>query len=268
VRSDESNESCLWAYAITADHGGVEQYALSGVAGARVRAVGVAGLTVLVSDVSQAEFGERALRLNLENAEWLEDVARAHHQVIDAMAHMFPLLPLRLATVYSNDAAMTAALAGRGDELRDALRRIGGRVEWGVKAYAARQREGERHGSTAGTGPGAGADGAGIAYLKRRRAELSAQEDSRRTAAASARAVHTELSGQAEQARLYPPQAPALSGSKVPMLLNATYLLGADGADRFASAVAATANAHPDLRLVLTGPWPPYSFAGDAGLET
>jgi len=260
----------LWAYAITQDPDGVDQYALSGVAGARVRAVGVAGLTVLVSDVSRAEFGEQALRLNLENAEWLEDVARAHHEVIDAMAHMFPLLPLRLATVYSNDAAMTAALAGRGDELRGALRRIGGRVEWGVKAYAARQREGERHGGTAGTGQGAGAgaDGAGIAYLKRRRVELSAQEDSRRTAAASARAVHTELSGQAEQARLYPPQAPALSGSKVPMLLNATYLLGADGADRFASAVAATANAHPDLRLVLTGPWPPYSFAGDAGLQT
>src|SRR5258708_34426215 len=49
---------------------------------------------------------------------------------------MFPLLPTRLATVCTGDAARCAALASRQDQLRGALRRVGGRVEWGVKAYA------------------------------------------------------------------------------------------------------------------------------------
>jgi hypothetical protein len=47
------------------------------------------------------------------------------------------------------------------------------------------------------------------------------------------------------------------------MLLNAAYLLAADQATDFNAAVAAQATAHPELRIELTGPWPPYSFAAD-----
>lgn len=104
-----------------------------------------------------------------------------------------------------------------------------------------------------------------MAYLKRRRAQISARQEFSRTAAASAREVHIELSGHAAQARLYPPQAPALSRTKAPMLLNAAYLIDADGAAGFHSVVAVAAAAHPGLRLDLTGPWPPYSFAGREG---
>lgn len=268
-----------WVYAI-ADHAGGDVYLPAGVAGTRVRAVAAAGLTVLASDVDLDEFGEAALRRNLENLEWLEETARAHHSVVDAAARLFPLLPARFATVYSGVATMVAALGERGDQLRAALARVGGRMEWGVKAYAvpahrgdrpARTREGDpaqpvaaRAAATgAAAGAGAGAEpGAGIAYLKRRRAQISAQRESSRTAAASAREVHVELSGHAAQARLYRPQAPTLSGTKAPMLLNAAYLLDAGGAAGFASVVAEAAAAHPDLRLDLTGPWPPYSFAG------
>ena len=46
------------------------------------------------------------------------------------------------------------------------------------------------------------------------------------------------------------------------MLLNAAYLLDASDGTSFTAAVAAEATAHPELRVELTGPWPPYSFAG------
>ena len=248
----------VWAYAITDQGGGANLSRLTGVAGATVRSVAASGFTVLVSDVDLAEFGEVALRRNLEDLAWLEEVARAHHHVIDAAIRLFPLLPTRLATVYSSHAAMAAALARRQEELRAALRRVGGRVEWGVKTYAAPVQAG---GETARGEVGAG--GAGLAYLKRRRAQLNAGERSARAALAGARAVHEELSGRAAQARLHPPQSPQLSGNQMPMLLNTAYLLDASASDGFASAVAAAATAHPELRLELTGPWPPYSFAGE-----
>ena len=76
-----------------------------------MRALTCSGLTALVSNVSLAEFGEAALRESLENLAWLDEVARLHHYVIDAAARLFPLLPVRLATVYSGDAAVCAALA-------------------------------------------------------------------------------------------------------------------------------------------------------------
>jgi hypothetical protein len=47
------------------------------------------------------------------------------------------------------------------------------------------------------------------------------------------------------------------------MLLNAAYLLDAADGVSFTAAVAGQATAHPELRIELTGPWPPYSFVGD-----
>jgi hypothetical protein len=173
------------------------------------------------------------------------------------------VLPTRLATVYTSDAAACAALDHRHDQLRDTLRRVGGRVEWGVKAYAAAGA------STAHktSGEAAGGDpesGAGLAYLRRRRDQLAAGREARSTAVQGARTVHAELAGQAAETMVRPPQPAQLTGSREPMLLNAAYLLDPGDGRTFTAAVAAEATAHPELRIELTGPWPPYSFASDS----
>jgi hypothetical protein len=82
---------------------------------------------------------------------------------------------------------------------------------------------------------------------------------------ASAETIHTDLSRYAAEAGLHPPQAPQLTGTKAPMILNAAYLVDTGRGEDFAAAVAALAGQHPGLRLELTGPWPPYSFAGTGG---
>jgi hypothetical protein len=264
-----SDERGIWAYAITQDAATTDLSWLPGVAGAPVRTATAAGLTVLVSDVDLAEFGEVALRRNLEDLDWLEGVARAHHEVIDTVSKMLPVLPTRLATVYSSDENMAAVLDGRRDELLAAMRRVGGRVEWGVKAYAvpeSEQPEARRPAAApveGGAPADAGGRGAGLAYLKRRKEQLSARAESQRSAAAGAQAVHGHLSTHAAQARLHPPQSPQLSGDRRPMMLNAAYLIEANDGTGFATEVAAVAEAHPELDLNLTGPWPPYSFTAE-----
>jgi hypothetical protein len=272
-----SGDNGVWTYAITEQErlsgpeGDVDLSWLTGIGEEQVRTITCSGLTALVSDVSLAEFGEAALRENLENLDWLDEVARLHHYVIDAAARLFPLLPVRLATVYGDDTAVCAALADHRDQLRDTLRRLGGRVEWGVKAYAAPESESEAErvpaarepvGAGAGTGTGPNS-GTGLAYLKRRRAELAAGRESRTGAVNGAREVHARLAGHAEAAMLRPPQSAQLSGIRLPMLLNAAYLVKAGDGTSFTAAVAGEATAHPELRIELTGPWPPYSFAGD-----
>ena len=254
-------EEGVWTYGITAsdrvaEPGGAPDLSwLTGVGGA-VRTVTCSGLTVLVSDVSLAEFGEAALREHLEDLEWLDEVARVHHYVVEAAARLFPLLPVRLATVYSGEAALCAALADHHDELLGALRRVGGRVEWGVKAYAAAEQ------AEAAVSPAAGEPGPGLAYLRRRRDQLAAGREARAAAVSGARAVHAGLAGKAAAAVVRPPQSAQLSKVRLPMLLNAAYLLDASDGTSFTAAVAAEATAHPELRIELTGPWPPYSFAG------
>ena len=234
-----SEDTGVWTYAITEDghlsgpDGEVDLSWLTGVGETKVRTATSCGLTVLVSDVSLADFGEAALRENLENLDWLDEVAREHHYVIDAAARLFPLLPVRLATVYSGDDALRAALAERGAQLLEALRRVGGRVEWGVKAYAAPE-------STAAAVP-----------------------ESTAAAVSAAQAIHAELTVKANATRFHPAPSGQLSRARQPMLLNAAYLLDAAGGVSFTAAVAGQATAHPELRIELTGPWPPYSFAGD-----
>jgi hypothetical protein len=251
-----------WVYAIAqhADSAGLGD--VTGVGGGPVRTVEGAGLTAVTETVPLEEFGEAALRRNLENLDWLEAVARAHHRVIDAVTRQGPVVPMRLATVYSTEAVLASVMEEHGSEFREALHRIGTRKEWGVKVYAAPEAGKASTQREPAASPEAAAAGAGSAYLRRRRDQLSAAKDTRRSAMASTQAVSDRLSRLAAQTRLHPPQAPQLTGSKEPMLLNAAYLLNDADRDAFAAAVAALAGEHPGIRLELTGPWPPYSFTG------
>ena len=256
----------VWIYAIAERVAMTPLRQLTGVGGGPVRPVAAAGLTAVAENVALAEFGEDALRRNLEDLDWLEATARAHHHVIDAVARQGPLVPMRLATVYSGDESIAVMLAERSADFRSALARISGRTEWGVKAYAARQSgpDGVPERVTRPTGPGAGA---GAAYLRRRRDELTSQKNARCETLASAEIIHAELSRHAAGTRVHPSQAPQLTGSKAPMILNAAYLLEDERGEDFAAVVAALGDQHPGVRLELTGPWPPYSFAGTGERE-
>jgi hypothetical protein len=254
----------IWVYAL-AERGGATLPGLAGVGGAEVRLIDADSLTAVVSNVALEEFGEEALRRNLEDLAWLEAVARAHHGVIDAAAQRFPLLPMRLATVYSGEETMMAGLTAHAAQFRSALERVRSRTEWGVKAYVVPVAKDAASGSPGPARPAGQAGGAdsGLAYLRRRRDALSASRESARGAADSAQAVHAQLERHAVDSRLHPPQSAQLSGRSEPMVLNAAYLLDDDRAAGFASEVEALGGRHPRLRLELTGPWPPYSFAAE-----
>lgn len=256
----------VWIYAITEHASEASLGQLRGVGGGPVRAIAGSELTAAVEDVELAEFGEEALRRNLEDLAWLEAVARAHHRVIDAVAEQGPLVPIRLATVYSSDGGVAAMLAERDTDFRAALQRIRGRKEWGVKAYAAGRPESQVASSGAEASASQGS-GVGAAYLQRRRDQLTAQKNSRRQMLGNAEVMHAELSERAAGARLHPPQAPQLTGNKSLMILNAAYLVDDERGEDFASVVTAMAERYPGVKLELTGPWPPYSFAANEESE-
>lgn len=244
----------VWLYAVAAEVPAAGLGQLAGVGGRPVRAITSAGLTAIASDVGLAEFGEGALRANLEDMAWLEATATAHHRVIDAMSRTQPVVPMRLATVYSGEEKVQAMLGQRGADVREVLGRIRARQEWGVKAYA-----GAVVGAAAGSGPGRA--GSGAEYLRRRQDELTASKQARQQALASVERVHDTLSRLAAAWRLHPPQAPALTGTKAAMILNAAYLLDEAAGQQFGETVQQLAGQHPAVQLQLTGPWPPYSFA-------
>ena len=244
-------DAVVYLYAVS-DADAPDPDVSAGVDGAPVRRVVAGRLAAVVSAVDAVRFSEEALQRSLEDLQWLEATARAHHAVVAAAAQGGPVAPVRLATVYLDDDRVRGLLTEKEAAFASALDRVRGRVEWGVKGFAAPSAASAEPEPAPGAGPGA-------SYLAKRLAQRNSAARGQEAALAAAEAVHRELAGAALAERRYPPQDPRLTGRQEEMVLNAAYLVPADGAAALRDVVEA--HAEGAVRLELTGPWAPYSFA-------
>ncbi|MBT2366097.1 GvpL/GvpF family gas vesicle protein [Streptomyces sp. ISL-10] len=258
--SPTAGDELSYVYAIGRDHAALQRTAvlLSGVDDRAVRLVTRAGgLAALVSHVPAGVYDEQALKAQLEDLSRLEAIARAHHAVVDAAFAAATVLPMRLATVYRDDDRVTAVLGERHDEFDRLLQRLDRHVEFGVKVYAdpdsvpvRRQPHGERT-----------AESPGRAYLQQRRAQRRTGEDVRRAAAAVAADAATAVRDLASERVVHRPQQGGLSGRSGENVANDAYLVPAHSAQGFRTRLDALVRDTPGVRIEVTGPWAPYSFA-------
>ncbi|GGO77618.1 GvpL/GvpF family gas vesicle protein [Nonomuraea cavernae] len=243
----------VYLYAVTRAEEHACPEGLTGVSGLPVRSLAHRGLAALYSLVSLDEFGEERLRRSMEDLSWLEETARGHHRVVEAVARVLPTAPARLVTVYRLEQQLRDLLDERHDGFVAVLSHVAGRSEWAVKAYA------EPYESAPADESGPEDDRPGLAYLKRRRAGLHGREAAWRRAATRAEFVHEVLMSVAVEGRLHRAQDPQLSGREELMVLNGAYLVDEDRADEFARVLGDLDGDGVTVELV--GPWAPYSFA-------
>jgi hypothetical protein len=140
------------------------------------------------------------------------------------------LLPVRYGTRVEDEAAVARVLGERRGELAEALERVRGSVELSVRVL---EPEAAKEPET----PATGAD-----YLRTRMRHAEVAND-----------VHAALE---PFARVGKRNAGRAAGE----LLRAAYLVDRDAVERFVERVAELQRSKPQLRLLCTGPWPPYSF--------
>jgi hypothetical protein len=230
-----------------------------GVDGRPVELIQHAGVAALVTPVPLAEFGEEALKEQLEDLERLETLARAHDDVLNAALEAGDLLPFRMCTIYESADSLRRMLEREAVELAAALSRLAGKTEWGVKAYL--KSGTARESAEAVQAPASGAD-----YLARKR-EGRAAADARREAVDDVVAgVHARLAERASAAVLSRPHDRRISGREEEMVLNGAYLVPREGAEAFTELVSELARRHDahGLTLEITGPWPAYHFVESA----
>ena len=75
--------------------------------------------------------------------------------------------------------------------------------------------------------------------------------------------MHAALLAHAVDGKRKPATDRSLSGRDAWTVLNGTYLVDKSSVDEFRAAVAAVDEQSTGIELEITGPWPPYSFAGD-----
>jgi hypothetical protein len=235
---------------------GLDVSALSGTAGLRgapLEVVEHRELQAVVCTVELAEFGEELLPRNLEDLNWLEEVARCHHDVVFAAASAGTVAPMRLVTICSDDASVRSRIEGVYADLSVALQRVEGRREWSVKVYAPRREVPEPVETVRST--------SGAAYLQRKREQAAQRRSTGEQSQQVAEEIHQTLTGSVAAARVLAPQDPRLTGRSDPMILNAAYLVPDDEGEGFCNLVERLGEHHPGLEIELKGPWPPYSFA-------
>ncbi|WP_406379146.1 GvpL/GvpF family gas vesicle protein [Streptomyces sp. NBC_01618] len=262
-------EVITYAYAVARDADGVLEEELSGlpgVADAPVRLVhtGHCGdVVVAVSPVPAQDFQEAALRAHLEDLDWLESVARAHHRVIEALAARTTVLPLRLATVYLDDERVGQMLDARREAFAERLSDLAAQVEWGVKIYveapAATESPAEPSADPA-LSPGR-------AYLSHRRAQRHARDDAYRDAEQAARRVEDAARDVAVDRVQHRTQQGELARGPGENVVNDAYLVPLAHSEQFRADVMQAAEGLPGVRIEVTGPWAPYSFATPAEAE-
>ncbi|MGW7428089.1 GvpL/GvpF family gas vesicle protein [Streptomyces sp. NPDC054861] len=213
------------------------------------------GLAFVVSAVPRRDFDEAALKDHFEDLDWLESVARAHHDVVQTLAGHATVLPLRMATVYEDDARAREALVRRRAAFAERLARLEAQTEFGVKMYLVRSDA---------AGPGAepapeAALSPGKAYLQRRKAHRHAQEAVHAQARLAAEAIEAAAARHASQRVRHAAQSGALTGPEE-NVLNDAYLVPDDLAETFRAAVTDAARDFTGVRVDVTGPWAPYSF--------
>ena len=176
------------------------------------------------------------------------DDAFDHHRVVEELCARQPCLPIRFATRAADAEGARALIAARAGELAGALERVGRRRELAVTLLwlEAAVRPGRGH-AVAGAPPGR-------AFLERKRAAYEADERRRAEAEALARSLEAGLaSDQADVRHAFCP-SPEVA-------LSTAILAPAGEADAMKERVVRVASGLGGVRAVVSGPWPPYTFA-------
>lgn len=211
----------IYVYAVMASHAEVPP--LAGLDDAPLGARDVGDLTLAASDHEAAPAPSK------------EAVLR-HAQVVEALAQSgAAVLPARFGLAFDDEAALQDDVAAQAAELRAALERVRGCAEVGLRVLGPERDERPE-------APLSGGD-----YLRARLEETTERE---RLAAELHDALARHARGSTRN---------AAAGDR--LLLSAAYLVPHDAVGAFRHEVGKLERSHPELALVCTGPWPPYSFA-------
>lgn len=176
-----------------------------------------------------------------------------HEAIVEAVRRQGPALPVRFGTVFPDTTSVASALAKRYEPLAADLHRLGDKVEMGITAMWGTPPAGDGPGDATPEQPSRAAQGAGARYLLARAAGArrdAALKEKARSVARDLDAAFGALALERVETLLPTPRVAA----------RATYLLDPEGVTAFRTAFEDVRRTRDDLRFLLTGPWPPYSF--------
>ena len=205
--------------------------------------------------------------LGLWATEWSGDAtlaradAFAHHDLVAALCDAGPCLPVRFGTWFANEEVARRSVGEGEARFAAAVDRLADRQEvavtllWRDAVAAVLPAPASR---TPAEPPSGNLPRPGRSFLDRKRAVHAPGEERRQTAEALAARLTAELA--VDQADVRQETCP--SGE---VALSLSLLARRDEAGALKARATTAVAELPDVRGVVSGPWPPYSFTEDLG---
>jgi Gas vesicle synthesis protein GvpL/GvpF len=235
--------------------------ALTGISDGPIRWVEAEGLAAAVSDVPGEDFEEEPLNANVRDMGWLGPRAIAHQ---DVNAQLFEaseaIVPLAFGTVFRDDNRVRQLLSRERATLEHQLARVRGCAEYVVALHILQDPDVNEAAAVRALQSQIASSTPGRAHLLRQRLATLERDEARR--------IETEVASDALSAlheiakEVY--QEPLPTDAVERPLVRASVLVRRDAETPFMDEVERLRARWPEptYRLLLTGPWPPYRFAG------
>ncbi|HVT44759.1 MAG TPA: GvpL/GvpF family gas vesicle protein [Thermoanaerobaculia bacterium] len=231
-----------------------------------LRTVGAGGLTAFCSEVPAAEFSQEALDKTASDIDWLGSVGFRHQEIVSWLAEDRTLIPLRAFTLFHSEDAVAAYLESESERLFAILSRLDGKDEWSVRIELdppvwERALE-SRSDALRELADQARTSGGGKAYLLRKKLDDERARVAQEEEELLVQQIDREISGRLQSETM----VESRKGRGRPFAQINILMAREKAAD--------LEHLHRELderyrdegaSLVLTGPWPPYTFvAGES----
>ena len=209
-----------------------------------------------VADAPLPQYGDASINRHLSDLDWVSRAAIAHEAVVESFIDFPAVLPMKLFTIFNNDGRALEHLRRDRSRIARLLKRVGGHHEWGVRVV---MDPGYRPTVKRHTAVGA----PGVAYLALKKAQRDQASELAQRARTTVADLYDRLEARASASRRRAAtEWPAQGG---PLLLDAAFLVPRSRSGQFQALVGrqSKALASHGYQLVLSGPWPPYTFISD-----
>jgi hypothetical protein len=231
----------------------------------RVRFCHFAAATAVISELPLDEFRGPSADARMQDLAWVGPRACRHEQVIEAIMAYSPVLPVPFGTLFSSVGGLQQFIRTHAPAISRFLVQAADQEEWAVKGFLVKKQAEQSvlREELATHADQLAALSPGKRYIEEQRLQKEAAKNVSGRLQVICRTLAEDLRQQSsgfEKRRILDLGEAKDGGTPI---FNWAFLLPKNAVERFREQVRVAGESHAaeGLRLELSGPWPPYSFA-------
>ncbi len=229
-------------------------------------AIEIDGIYATVKYVSEAEYSEENIKINISDVAWLDASVREHLSTLSAIMQTETVIPFNFGTIYKSEESLRQFVSKYANDFEKSFRHLEDKEEWSVKVYCDRKKIIENIGALSlnisdidlqikNSTPGK-------AYILGKKKKEIIETEIKSIYNILSKRIFTSLNELCEEYRFNVILSSELSEKDEDMILNASFFIGKQNVEHFITLSDQLQQEYVHLGMILdvTGPWPSYTF--------